>query len=800
MRDSLPLTNSDFSSVAGLNFSEIYHNYPLAEYIQARAGSKIKRIGNSLRVVECPFCGAKNNAFSIWEEKNICKCFSCGEKANVISFEKKYSALEGIQLTTREAAARVANQEIHKPLPKSDYATTDYKTRYDWHQMWDKAQEVPESWLELWLKSEKRGFGSYATEGAKLAKQGGVKVRWYEKLQMYKLLFPIKDASGKLTGIQAIMYPDHHYDLAKARYCKELEKYTTALANNPEATMPEPEWVEKRIHGKVQGIWCIKNKGEKGKTVLVVESIANAEAAALAGYSAACIFSASNTKNIPLVKEIFPESRPILLLDKSDDGHIEKIEREAMVQYQADGIFFEADKKNGYDVNDLLKESIEKEQEKLADARAWVERLEKEVESNKKYVQEEMEKENLSPEERGEINAYCIKTLDSLERARGRLADLEQKEHEFANRVSHYIANAIRWEAVAAETTEKVVPKITNEPPTPELVDSEVLETYPEVIVYDNVLAQGETRELLEEVENWLYDYQWQNPRTRGTDLVATQGVLAMMLRAGKTEIPISSRILAEQINCNQSTARKALLRLTSYGLLELAKESDGFCATEYRLGEEVVKEAPLLNNISRKKWCFFSKGYKSHDMFTHGARLKEKPERNLLTKEELESDKRLASIGRTGYKIVGVLRDGNKDMDELQREAQVSRGTLKQKLTVLTRLGMVKKTEDGKLALMESYNEKIAETTPNLTTFGKLQHRKVKHLEEKIIRYEHLLRLDSHFIQEIKEEVKNKVNYLKERIELEVVKLCNMVAGYYFKYNHWLKDSIAQRIQLARL
>lgn len=50
----------------------------------------------------CPFHDDKDPSFSVWVRKNIGKCFSCGETADIIDFTAKVCGL-----TPKEAAEKI---------------------------------------------------------------------------------------------------------------------------------------------------------------------------------------------------------------------------------------------------------------------------------------------------------------------------------------------------------------------------------------------------------------------------------------------------------------------------------------------------------------------------------------------------------------------------------------------------------------------------------------------------------------------------------------------------------------------
>jgi DNA primase len=92
-------------------FEAVVNAADLQYEVEARMG-KLKRVGNSMQGC-CPFHAEKSPSFSLSSQKNMWKCFGCGESGDVISFVAKYDKISPME------AMRLLATRYNIPMPEA---------------------------------------------------------------------------------------------------------------------------------------------------------------------------------------------------------------------------------------------------------------------------------------------------------------------------------------------------------------------------------------------------------------------------------------------------------------------------------------------------------------------------------------------------------------------------------------------------------------------------------------------------------------------------------------------------------
>ncbi|BBM83329.1 DUF3987 domain-containing protein [Candidatus Uabimicrobium amorphum] len=271
----------------------------LQDYIEYKTGTHFKKVGNSLRADKCPFCENKT-AFNI--KKELFHCFRCDCKGDIIDFEAKYSCCS-------------RKQACYNILDRQPQQTHTVKSREIHKFIWEKSTPLDEKTAYNWLKN-KRNFPT------QLANKTKSIVCKRFRLNTYK-------------GTKSIVVPIYSYTQTKIIGIENI-----SLTNS-----------SKKAHGNKKGIFYAH---AESKEVIIVESLANALCLASVGISAISIFGVTNSDGIQEIIKNFPNHKLYLWFDKGTENLGEEL---LLKHREINAIFFEEQKRDKYDVNDLLKES-----------------------------------------------------------------------------------------------------------------------------------------------------------------------------------------------------------------------------------------------------------------------------------------------------------------------------------------------------------------------------------------------------------------------------------------------------------
>ena len=187
---------------------------------------KLKKTGRSFSGL-CPFHNEKSPSFSVSQEKQIYKCFGCGEAGNVISFvmkTKNMQFLEAVRYLADRANIHLdfGNKENNKTAQKKDllYKINVEAARFFFSNLMNnqKSKEYflnrgvkietikrfglgysNDSWNSLIYHLRKRGFSEELMTEAGLISINAEKGRKYDRFRN-RVMFPVFDYRGKVIG------------------------------------------------------------------------------------------------------------------------------------------------------------------------------------------------------------------------------------------------------------------------------------------------------------------------------------------------------------------------------------------------------------------------------------------------------------------------------------------------------------------------------------------------------------------------------------------------------------------------
>ena len=187
---------------------------------------KLKKTGRNFSGL-CPFHNEKSPSFSVSQEKQIYKCFGCGEAGNVISFvmkTKNMQFLEAVRYLADRANIQInfGNRENNKTAQKKDllYNINVEAGRYFFYNLMNNqnAKEyflnrglkietikrfglgyANDSWNNLLSYLKKRGFSEELMAEAGLISINKEKGRKYDRFRN-RVMFPVFDYRGKVIG------------------------------------------------------------------------------------------------------------------------------------------------------------------------------------------------------------------------------------------------------------------------------------------------------------------------------------------------------------------------------------------------------------------------------------------------------------------------------------------------------------------------------------------------------------------------------------------------------------------------
>ena len=318
------------------HLSTIKSQIVLKDYIERRTGIPFKQIGRDSRAKGCPFCQS-STGFSITSAKpDLAHCFACGFSGDVFEFEKKYSNCtlqEAIEIVIKQTGTDYIQAAPPQPKQPTKKQVTDQKKKSVHHYIWKLSKPIPTEVLRKWLEKE-REFGPFAEKAVDLVKDR-VRLNVYKDIQ--SIVIPISSYhNGSMVGVQTISLKDG----------------------------------SKRTHGTNKGVFVI-DTGSKG--IIFLESWTNAIALAVVGHTAISLFGAGNSGDIPAIIDKIKnkESKDFYIwLDKDRQGqdNIARLQLAALKNTEGlRGIYFEDNKGDGFDVNDLLKDKQDNFERAVAD-------------------------------------------------------------------------------------------------------------------------------------------------------------------------------------------------------------------------------------------------------------------------------------------------------------------------------------------------------------------------------------------------------------------------------------------------
>jgi hypothetical protein len=292
----------------------------LFDHVTRTTGGKISKHDDYELISPCPVCG-HNDCFSIKGE--LYKCFSCGAAGSIIDYEVA---------TGRYATAGAAIAALAVQYSISDSNNGNGKEKKDKpHLRLLKKSEAMSRFAALAWVRDIRGFGQYAEAAADIMTGGEIRQLKYGNAD---------------TAVIPLLYPS---DIAKtdldAESIASIQLISLTGSPLPGAT------VNKIFPRGCKGKGCFPLIRPEGP-IIIVESFANALALYAARFSAVTIFSTSNVDLVAGIKKILSDREIVLCLDRGVEDKSEKCCKEAALR----SMWWPAAAKNGYDVNDLLRD------------------------------------------------------------------------------------------------------------------------------------------------------------------------------------------------------------------------------------------------------------------------------------------------------------------------------------------------------------------------------------------------------------------------------------------------------------
>ena len=187
---------------------------------------RLKKAGRNFTGL-CPFHNEKTPSFSVSQEKQIYKCFGCGEAGNVISFvmkEKNLPFIEAVKYLANRAniPLEIGNGEKSKSAKKKDllYRVNVEAAKFFFSNLMNNknAKEyflnrgikeetikkfglgfANDSWNNLMFYLRKKGVSDILLEEAGLISVNKEKGRKYDRFRN-RVMFPVFDYQGKVIG------------------------------------------------------------------------------------------------------------------------------------------------------------------------------------------------------------------------------------------------------------------------------------------------------------------------------------------------------------------------------------------------------------------------------------------------------------------------------------------------------------------------------------------------------------------------------------------------------------------------
>lgn len=289
----------------------------LCNHIETCTGHKFKKEGKTLSI-PCPFCQSKSGFKMNLERLDVFNCFSCGRCGTIIDFEKElYSLSDGQAIEKLAQAYNLTPTDISQ-IQQEHVKLTSY--------IWDKSNVLTLAQAKKILTI--RGYGKLVETGTTvLIRPDLARINTYKDKRF--LIFPQSKPNQGIVGIHKIAQDLH----------------------------------SKRDIGAKVGMALFQTIGGKG-ICLIVESFFNGFALYLLGYDVIIMFGKANAHALenwlPKAKE--RTSNICFWLDRGAEQDQQKL----CIKYALKGIWFEEQKPNGFDVNDLLKHNSENFEQSVA--------------------------------------------------------------------------------------------------------------------------------------------------------------------------------------------------------------------------------------------------------------------------------------------------------------------------------------------------------------------------------------------------------------------------------------------------
>ena len=210
---------------------KIKENNDIVEIIQEKVN--LKRSGANFTGL-CPFHSEKTPSFSVSRQKQIYKCFGCGEGGNVITFIMKTQKLnfeESIRLLAQRAGIEIPEENEEQTGVRLAKETIENINRiaarfyFDHLRSNQKARSyflnrgieeatitkfglgfAPDSWDALYKHLQEKGFRDDDIKASGLM-SGMDRGKCYDRFRN-RLIFPVFDYRGRVTGFGARVFDD----------------------------------------------------------------------------------------------------------------------------------------------------------------------------------------------------------------------------------------------------------------------------------------------------------------------------------------------------------------------------------------------------------------------------------------------------------------------------------------------------------------------------------------------------------------------------------------------------------------
>jgi DNA primase len=291
--------------------------------------TRLKRSGKTFRG-PCPLHGGEGPNFSVDPQKNVFKCFTCGEAGDIFSFPMKHLGMDFLE-SVRFVAERagVVIPEARERRPEDDphrrlYEVNDFAAEWFRRRLWDeregkRAREylesrgigreaaerfglgwAPEEWTAFGDAARKQGIGNDLLLPLGLVKEP--KKTGAEPYDVFRgrIIFPIEDLGGRVVAFGG-------------RILGRAEEHTPKYLNSPETPVY-------RKGDVLYGLGWSRGAIRKAEAVLVVEGYMDYVSLATHGVENAIapLGTAMTEEQAALVSRYAP--RAILLYDSDKAG------------------------------------------------------------------------------------------------------------------------------------------------------------------------------------------------------------------------------------------------------------------------------------------------------------------------------------------------------------------------------------------------------------------------------------------------------------------------------------------------